>query len=50
MNLRPTDKQFKINGMTVFSFRDTKVIERLESGRHDVIDGTVEEQKLIGSL
>jgi len=28
MNLRPTDKQFKVNGMTVFSFRDTKVIER----------------------
>ena len=28
VNLRPTDKQFKVNGMTVFSFRDTKVIER----------------------
>ena len=28
MDLRPTDKQFRVNGMTVFSFRDTKVIER----------------------
>jgi predicted ester cyclase len=28
VNLRPTDKQFKVNGMTVFSFRDSKVIER----------------------
>ena len=28
MDLRPTDKQFKVNGMTVFSFRDTKCIER----------------------
>lgn len=27
-DLRPTDKQFKVNGMTVFSFRDEKVIER----------------------
>jgi predicted ester cyclase len=26
--LRPTDKQFRVNGMTVFSFRDAKVIER----------------------
>ena len=24
----PTDKQFKINGMTIFSFRDSKCIER----------------------
>ena len=28
MDLRPTDKQFRVNGMTVFSFRDAKVIER----------------------
>ena len=28
MDLQPTDKQFKVNGMTVFSFRDTKCIER----------------------
>ena len=28
MNLQPTDKQFRVNGMTVFSFRDTKCIER----------------------
>jgi predicted ester cyclase len=28
MDLQPTDKQFRVNGMTVFSFRDTKVIER----------------------
>ena len=28
MNLRPTNKQFKVNGMTIFSFRDAKVIER----------------------
>ena len=28
MDLRPTDKQFRVNGMTVFSFRDTKCIER----------------------
>jgi predicted ester cyclase len=27
-DLQPTDKQFKVNGMTVFSFRDTKCIER----------------------
>jgi len=26
--LQPTDKQFKVNGMTVFSFRNTKCIER----------------------
>jgi predicted ester cyclase len=28
MDLRPTDKQFRVNGMTVFYFRDTKCIER----------------------
>jgi len=28
IDLQPTNKQFKVNGMTVFSFRDTKVIER----------------------
>ena len=28
LDLRPTDKQFKVNGMTVFSFRDGKIIER----------------------
>ena len=28
MDLRPTDKQFRVNGMTVFSFRDTKCTER----------------------
>jgi predicted ester cyclase len=28
MDLRPTNKQFKVNGMTIFSFRDTKCIER----------------------
>jgi predicted ester cyclase len=27
-DLLPTDKQFRVNGMTVFSFRDAKVIER----------------------
>src|SRR5437867_10010737 len=27
-DLPPTDKQFRVNGMTVFSFRDAKVIER----------------------
>jgi predicted ester cyclase len=27
-DLRPTDKQFRVNGMTVFSFRDAKVIVR----------------------
>jgi predicted ester cyclase len=26
--LRPTDKQFRVNGMTVFSFHDKKIIER----------------------
>jgi predicted ester cyclase len=28
MDLQPTDKQFRLNGMTIFSFRDTKCIER----------------------
>ena len=28
MDLQRTDKQFRVNGMTVFSFRDTKCIER----------------------
>jgi predicted ester cyclase len=28
MNLQPTDKQFRVNAMTVFYFRDTKCIER----------------------
>jgi predicted ester cyclase len=28
MDLRPTDKQFRVNGMTVFSFRDTKCVQR----------------------
>ena len=28
MDLRPTDKQFRVNGMTVFSFHNAKVIER----------------------
>jgi predicted ester cyclase len=28
MDLRPTNKQFKVNGMTIFSFRATQCIER----------------------
>ena len=28
MDFHPTDKQFRVNGMTIFSFRDAKVIER----------------------
>lgn len=28
MDLQPTDKQFRVNGMTVFSFRDTKCVQR----------------------
>jgi predicted ester cyclase len=28
MDLRPTDKQFRVNGMTIFSFRDTKCVQR----------------------
>jgi len=28
MDLQPTAKQFRVNGMTVFSFRDTKCVER----------------------
>jgi len=28
IDIKPTDKQFRVNGMTVFSFYDAKVIER----------------------
>ena len=28
MDLQPTNKQFRVNGMTVFSFRDARCIER----------------------
>jgi predicted ester cyclase len=28
LDLRPTDKQFRVNGMTVFSFRDKKCVQR----------------------
>lgn len=28
LDIQATDKQFKVNGMTVFSFRDEKIIER----------------------
>ncbi len=28
MDLRPSDKQFRVNGMTVFSFRDRKCVQR----------------------
>jgi predicted ester cyclase len=28
VDLRPTDKQFRVNGMTVFSFRDTKCVQQ----------------------
>jgi predicted ester cyclase len=28
MDLRPTDKQFRVNGMTIFSFRDAKCVQR----------------------
>jgi predicted ester cyclase len=28
LDLRPTDKQFKVNGMTIFSFSGEKIIER----------------------
>lgn len=28
LDLQPTNKQFRVNGMTVFYFRDSKVIER----------------------
>jgi predicted ester cyclase len=27
-NLQPTEKQFRVDGMTIFSFDDTKVVER----------------------
>jgi predicted ester cyclase len=44
MDLQPTNKQFRVNGMTVFSFRDAKVIEHLirhDNGRinYKLIDG-----------
>lgn len=28
MDIWPTNKQFRVNGMTIFSFRDAKVIQR----------------------
>jgi predicted ester cyclase len=28
LDLRPTDKQFKVNGMTIISFSDEKIMER----------------------
>ena len=28
MGFRPTDKQFRVDGMTIFSFRNSKVVER----------------------
>src|SRR4051812_15877731 len=28
MDLQPTNKQFKVNGMTIFSFHDSKCVER----------------------
>jgi predicted ester cyclase len=28
VDIWPTNKQFRVNGMTIFSFRDAKVIER----------------------
>lgn len=28
IGLQPTAKQFKVDGMTVFSFRDAKIVER----------------------
>jgi predicted ester cyclase len=28
VDLRPTDRQFRVNGMTVFSFHNKKIIER----------------------
>jgi predicted ester cyclase len=28
VDLQPTDKHFRVNGMTIFSFLDAKVIER----------------------
>jgi predicted ester cyclase len=33
VGLQPTDKQFKVSGMTVFSFRDKKII-----GRWNLVD------------
>jgi len=28
LDIQATDKQFKVNGMTIFSFRDEKIVER----------------------
>jgi predicted ester cyclase len=28
MDIKPTDKQFRVKGMTIFSFCDAKVLER----------------------
>jgi hypothetical protein len=42
VDLGPTNKQFRVNGMTVFSFRDAKC-GALECGRYEFIDGTAEE-------
>ena len=28
IGLQPTNKQFKVNGMTIFAFRNAKVMER----------------------
>jgi predicted ester cyclase len=28
LDLRPSDKRFKVNGMTIFSFSDEKIMER----------------------
>jgi predicted ester cyclase len=28
MGIQPTGKHFRVNGMTIFSFRDAKVVER----------------------
>lgn len=38
----PTDKQFKINGMTIFFFSGFKMHGTLECYRQSVVDGTVE--------
>ena len=37
MDLQPTNKQFRVSGMTVFSFRDSKC-RALEFGRYEFID------------
>src|SRR6478672_11551046 len=36
MDLQPTNKQFRVSGMTVFSFRDSKC-RALEFGRYEFI-------------